>query len=52
MKKLENYGVLEINAKEISEINGGLWWFGGLSYTFDVGGIRTYSEGRFPMVVV
>ncbi|MDF1516803.1 MAG: class IIb bacteriocin, lactobin A/cerein 7B family [Lutibacter sp.] len=27
MKNLENYGVLEMNAKEIKEIDGGFWQF-------------------------
>jgi hypothetical protein len=26
MKNLENYGVQEMNAKEIQEIDGGSWW--------------------------
>ncbi len=46
MKNLENYGVQNLSAKEITEIDGGTWpfFFAGLSYLFDVGGIRTVNN--------
>ena len=57
MKKLENYGVQELNTQEVRETQGGVWWskattwFAGLSYVFDVGGIRTVSASNLDYLV-